>query len=253
MNRLSAIGLLGVALPAFMPAVLSASPSMVVKRSASMQPVEIRLFDQYAGKPSLKLKIPEAYVNAEFRDTHGRLGAIWLVFWLPDYRPESAIEELRNATPEQRRDYLRVYARNRVRIDLSGEKRMPGHLRGLLLELRERNERVLPDTFGLEHYRNRSCESTYSLAQQGRDPSTRKCKGAFFIEYYIGYSTWSQDDLAISCIKNSPVCSIGSRFHGHYGKVDFPEGALPAWKEYESHAHTFLSKYVITDESARSK
>ncbi len=226
----------------------AAGPSMTTKNTSSMKPVDIQLIDERTGKRALKLRIPAAYVTAELRDSQGRLGIVWLVFWLPDYRPESGIPELRAATPAQRKEYLHVHGRNRIRISLSGERREPGQIGSLILRLREANERVLPDKFGLEHYRDRSCERLYQLKRDGRDLSTRKCSGAYSVEYYFGQSDWSQQDFTISCLKRSSLCSIKSRFHGHFGEVYFAREALPEWKEYDGHAHIFINKYVVRED-----
>lgn len=243
MIRTLCFGLLALCASASMSSV--AGPSMTTKSTSSMKPVDIQLIDTYTGKSSLKLRIPAAYVDAEIRDGQGRLGRVWLVFWLPDYRPESHIAELRGAAPAERQEYIRVHRRNRVRISLSGEKREPGQLGSLIRTLREANERVLPDKFGLEHYRNRSCERLYELKRDGRDLSTRKCTGRYSAEYYFGHSEWSQQDFNISCLTRSSLCSIKSRFRGHFGQVFFAKEALPEWKEYDGHAHTFINKYVV--------
>ncbi len=226
---------------------------MTTKNTSSMKPVDVQLIDERTGKLSLKLRIPGAYVDAELRDSRGRLGIVWLVFWLPDYRPESHIAELRGATPAERHEYRSVHGRNRVRISLSGQTREPGQLGNLIRSLREGNERVLPDKFGLEHYRNRSCEGLYQLKRDGRDLSTRQCTGTYSAEYYFGHSDWSQQDFNISCLRGSSQCSINSRFHGNFGEVYFAREALPEWKDYDRHAHTFIDRYVVGDDSKRNK
>ena len=74
-----------------------------------------------------------------------------------------------------------------------------------------------------------------------------KCSGTYSADYLFGHSKWSQQDFNIGCVKGSSLCWIKSPFHGHFGQVYFAKEALPEWKEYDGHAHTFINKYVVRD------
>src|SRR5262245_22381385 len=65
-------------------------PTMTDKRSSNMEPVDICVYGEKPG-PALHLKVPAAYLEKEIRHKNGQVGVIWLVFWLPDYRPTSEI------------------------------------------------------------------------------------------------------------------------------------------------------------------
>ena len=85
-------------------------------------------------------------MTAERRDGQGQLGIVWLVFWLPDYRPESHIAELRSARPP---GTARIFSSFTCQIVSESvftvKKREPGQIGSLIRSLREANERVLPE------------------------------------------------------------------------------------------------------------